>query len=71
MSLGLKKQVSAEVELMVRLPPVISDNSTRSLLLLEGQTAVLKCYADGYPRSIIFWKRENYKVLPTGVSVNR
>lgn len=71
MPFGLKKQISAEVELVVRQPPVISNNSTTSLLLMEGQTAVLKCYASGYPRPIIFWRRENYEVLPTGGSMNR
>lgn len=71
MSLGFKKQVSAEVELVVRQPPVIYDNTTRSLLLVEGQTAVLRCYAGGYPRPTIFWRRENYEILPTGGSINR
>ena len=40
---------TAEVPLIVRRPPVISDNSTRSVVVVEGQDVELKCFASGYP----------------------
>jgi len=69
--LGLNNQLSAEVELVVRRPPVISDNSTRSLILSEGETAELKCYAGGFPSPKMSWRRENHDILPTGGSLYR
>lgn len=35
--ISLSNKISAEVELQVRRPPVISDNSTNSLVVSEGQ----------------------------------
>ncbi|XP_043475593.1 lachesin-like [Leptopilina heterotoma] len=61
--------ITADVELHVRRPPVINDNSTRSLVVSEGQTVQLECYADGYPTPRIFWRRENNVDLPTGGTV--
>lgn len=34
-------RISAEVELQVRRPPIISDNSTRSIVVSEGEGCVL------------------------------
>lgn len=69
--LRIDKQLSADVELVVRRPPVIADSSTRSLILSEGQTAELKCYAGGFPHPKISWRRENHNILPTGHSLYR
>lgn len=59
------------MELQVRRPPIISDNSTRSIVVSEGQTVLLECYAGGYPRPKISWRRENNAILPTGGSIFR
>lgn len=71
MSLGLNHKISAEVELEVRQPPIISDNSTRSLIVVEGQQVKLECYAGGFPLPRISWRRENNAILPTGGSIYR
>lgn len=63
--------VSAEVELQVRRPPIISDNSTQSLVVSEGQPVQLECYASGFPLPRISWRRENNAILPTGGSIYR
>lgn len=69
--IAINNKIMAEVELFVRRPPVISDNSTRSRIVSEGQEVVLECYAGGYPPARISWRRENSAILPTGGSVYR
>lgn len=67
----LSNKINAEVDLQVRRPPVISDNSTRSAIVSEGQQVTLECYASGYPPPRISWRRENNAILPTGGSIYR
>ncbi|XP_037822181.1 LOW QUALITY PROTEIN: lachesin [Lucilia sericata] len=58
-------KVTADVKLSVRRPPVISDNSTQSLVASEGSEVQMECYASGYPTPSITWRRENNAILPT------
>jgi len=67
--IALTDKVKADVPLIVRRPPIISDNSTRSVVTWEGNRVVLKCYASGYPQPEIYWRRQNNAVLPTNSSV--
>jgi neuronal growth regulator 1 len=69
--IGVSNRVTANVDVLVRIPPVISDNSTRSLVVSEGQSVTLECYASGFPLPRISWKRENNALLPTGGSIYR
>lgn len=69
--ISTNKRVSAEVELIVRRPPVISDNSTRSVIVSEGQEVFLYCYANGYPQPTISWRRDNSAPFSTGGSIYR
>ncbi|OXU21667.1 hypothetical protein TSAR_011671 [Trichomalopsis sarcophagae] len=69
--ISTSSKISAEVELQVRRPPIISDNSTRSLVVSEGQPVELNCYAGGFPTPRISWRRENNAILPTGGSIYR
>merc|ERR1711936_1071562 len=55
---------TAEVPLIVRRPPIISDNSTRSVVVVEGQDVELKCFASGYPPPEIYWRRQDNDPLP-------
>ncbi|XP_019757020.1 lachesin [Dendroctonus ponderosae] len=64
-------RVSAEVQVQVRRPPFISDNSTRSVVVAEGSAVDMECYAGGFPVPRITWRRENNAVLPTGGSISR
>ncbi|CAH1129653.1 unnamed protein product [Ceutorhynchus assimilis] len=64
-------RVSAQVEVQVRRPPFISDNSTRSVVVSEGEAVDMECYAGGYPVPKISWRRENNAILPTGGSIYR
>merc|ERR1719507_3006744 len=59
----------ADVPLIVRRPPIISDNSTRSVVAVEGQRVELRCYASGYPPPEIYWRRQDNAVLPTNTSI--
>lgn len=64
--LSVNNKIAADVELSVRRPPVISDNSTQSLVVSEGKSVQMECYAGGYPHPTITWRRENNAILPTG-----
>ncbi|XP_003241581.1 lachesin [Acyrthosiphon pisum] len=70
-SLGINNKLSAETELVVRRPPFISDNSTRSLVVNEGQPVTLECYAGGYPSPKISWRRANNAILANNISIYR
>jgi len=67
--IGLQDKEVADVPLIVRRPPIISDNSTRSVVAIEGQKVILKCYASGYPPPEIYWRRQDNAVLPTNTSI--
>jgi len=69
--LTVTEKISADVSVSVRIPPIIFDNSTRSVIVSEGEGVKLECYAGGYPAPIVSWRRENYAVLPTGGSQYR
>ncbi|CAH2101740.1 unnamed protein product [Euphydryas editha] len=69
--LSVNNKLTAEVELQVRRPPIISDNSTRSIVASEGESAQMECYAGGFPSPKISWRRENNAILPTGGSIYR
>ncbi|CAL8130911.1 unnamed protein product [Orchesella dallaii] len=69
--IGVNNRVTAEIDVRVRIPPVISDNSTRSLVVSEGDEVTLECYASGFPTPKISWRRENNDILPTGGSIYR
>lgn len=64
--LSVTAKINADVLLSVRRPPVISDNSTQSLVVSEGKSVQMECYAGGYPHPTITWRRENNAILPTG-----
>merc|ERR1719251_287865 len=63
---ALTDKVVADVPLIVRRPPIISDNSTRSVITWEGNRVVLRGYASGNPKPEIYWRRQNNDLLPTG-----
>lgn len=64
--LSVSNKVTGEVLLSVRRPPIISDNSTQSIVATEGQAVQMECFAGGYPTPTITWRRENNAILPTG-----
>lgn len=64
--LSVNNKITAETRLSVRRPPVISDNSTSSIVTTEGQAVQMECYATGFPPPKVVWRRENNALLPTG-----
>lgn len=64
--LSVNNKITAETRLSVRRPPVITDNSTQSIVTSEGQSIQMECYATGFPSPKIVWRRENNALLPTG-----
>ena len=69
--LSSNDKVTAEVELKIRKRPFISDNSTRSAIVVEGTKVQLECYAGGFPPPKIIWRRDDTARLPTGGSIYR
>jgi hypothetical protein len=63
--------ISADVKVAVRQPPVISDDSTRSVVASVGEDVTLACYATGFPEPRVSWRRKNNAILPTGGAVYR
>ncbi|KAI1286821.1 Lachesin [Halotydeus destructor] len=59
-------RVTAVVHVQVNIAPVISDNSTRTVITSTGASISLHCYAAGHPMPFISWRRENNDLLPTG-----
>ena len=61
---AVNTKIWADVPVIVRIPPVIADNSTRSVITAVGERVTLKCYASGYPTPMISWRREKNRLLP-------
>jgi len=68
---ALTDKVYADVPLIVRRPPIISDNSTRSVIAQEGHKVILRCYASGNPTPEIYWRRQDNIPLPGGGLVRK
>lgn len=64
--LSVNNKITAETRLSVRQPPVITDNSTSSIVTIEGEQISMECYATGFPTPKVVWRRENNALLPTG-----
>ncbi|XP_027849989.2 lachesin-like [Aphis gossypii] len=64
--IGFNAEISYYTELLVRRPPFIYDNSTKSLVVEEGQSVQLACFAGGYPTPRIFWRKPNNAILTIG-----
>ncbi|XP_058803684.1 lachesin-like [Phymastichus coffea] len=64
--ISVSEVVSANVELQIRRPPTISQNTTQSVNVTEGWPFELHCYADGFPVPRISWKRDDDLLLSTG-----
>ena len=41
----------------------------RSVVVEEGRSVELKCYASGYPQPKIYWRRQDNAILPTNTSI--
>lgn len=61
---GVNNKITAETEVLVRIPPIISDNSTRSVITSAGTDINLYCNGIGYPMPQISWRREKNKIIP-------
>lgn len=61
---GIHNNIRFETEVLVRIPPIISDNSTRSVITSSGSDVELYCYGIGYPKPQISWRREKNKLIP-------
>ena len=63
MLLTVTEKISADVAVSVRIPPIIFDNSTRSVVVSEGEGVKLECYAGGYPAPTVSLKFVKYRSL--------
>ena len=63
---GINNKVTKHVAIKVSQPPVIADNSTRSVVVQENSPAELLCHAMGSPTPLVSWRPANNAILPTG-----
>lgn len=63
---SVTSRITADTFISVKIPPLISDNSSRELIIGTGDTFTLSCNATGFPIPKISWRRENNGLLPTG-----
>lgn len=63
--LTVTEKINADVAVSVRIPPIIFDNSTRSVVVSEGEAIKLECYAGGFPAPRVLF---NFSFLLTGRS---
>lgn len=69
--LSSRNKEVAQVELLLRRPPVIAEAIEVSPSPVpEGQAVVLKCNSDGYPRPTIYWSRDYDAILPAGGQIH-
>ena len=62
----VKNMLTADVDLKVKVTPVLR-NDTETLVSGEvGKSAELKCEADGFPSPKISWRRQDGTLLPNG-----
>lgn len=52
-------QISINVTLTVQQPPSFTEPMRRNKVVNEGQTAVLECMAEGRPKPLLTWKKDN------------
>ncbi|XP_062607304.1 leucine-rich repeats and immunoglobulin-like domains protein 3 [Saccostrea cucullata] len=52
-------QISINVTLSVQQPPSFTEPMRRTKIVNEGQTAVLECMAEGRPKPVLTWKKDN------------
>jgi neuronal growth regulator 1 len=64
--LSVNNKITASTHLSIKKPPIITDNSTQSIVTTEGEFVQMECYAVGFPTPTIVWRRENNALLPTG-----
>lgn len=62
--IGTSNKIATSTRVIVRIPPVISDNSTRSVITVAGANVDLFCYGVGFPMPRISWRREKNKLIP-------
>jgi len=63
---GIGNKITKQVQLRVKTPVTIHENSTSDLTVVEGQRASLDCLASGFPTPKVEWTRKDGKVLSTG-----
>jgi len=64
-----QKYIENSVNLFVKIPPVITDDSTRNVITSVNTPLItLICYATGYPNPRIYCRRNRNKLLPNGTA---
>ena len=55
----------------VHSEPIILESSTKDVDLSVGASEELKCYAQGYPKPVIYWLRADGRLFPDGTIIHR
>ncbi|XP_030374292.1 protein amalgam [Scaptodrosophila lebanonensis] len=59
-------KVTRKLNLLIKTPPVISEQTPRTTLVTEGQNLEVTCHANGFPKPTISWAREHNAIMPAG-----
>ncbi len=61
-----KNVITADVDLRIKVPPVMKNDTDPEVQAAVGEDAELTCSADGFPSPQITWTREDGTLLPNG-----
>ncbi|XP_055851907.1 protein amalgam [Episyrphus balteatus] len=65
-------KVTKSLKLSVKHPPIVSEEKTpKSVSVKEGENIEVTCYADGFPKPNLSWKREDNSIMPAGGTFHR
>jgi len=63
---GIGNKITKQVQLRVKTPVKIQENSTTDLTVVEGERTSLDCLATGFPTPKVEWARKDGKLLSSG-----
>ena len=63
----VKNVITADVDLKVKVTPVMRNDTQATVEAEVGKNAELQCEADGFPTPKISWKRQDSTLLPNGM----
>ncbi|ALC47359.1 Ama [Drosophila busckii] len=59
-------KLTKKLNLLIKTPPVISEQTPKSKLVTEGQNLEVSCHANGFPTPTISWARVDNALMPAG-----
>ncbi|KAI9577276.1 protein amalgam [Glossina fuscipes] len=65
--LAATEKITKTLNLAVKHPAIISQERTpKSMVVTEGESLEITCYADGFPQPTLSWERAHNAIMPAG-----